>query len=601
MKRRGFAAGLVVLIIAIILVAGAGVWYYKMHSNAIPHIDSLSPSSTITVSSGITVSIPATTTDLSPLGTNKDPYGLFNITSDFTNYMSDYANLSYLKDGRVESGPYAGYDRIISIWGICDGEDGCPPFALLLATKDYKSFILDNSSTSKNILETLADNGIYLNTEVISGQASIPFSFPKTIGAGTVTFENQNSYSTSTEYSPLGDTIESPVGGLSMFSSANLPEATSSFNSLEQNTYIETVNEYTGGSTDVLAEDAAGVFGDYIIYYNNNFLNGIASNTDLFTGYGSEDCYGGNNWYPLKNIFLSDLIALGTNASGTVVYGLRDPNHPLNQAAYYSEVSSVADFSALNDGVAVPTFEEFVAKHPVLIVQDPFGRFLGIDEDQYSYVDMGNCGGKKPVIYLYPQKTEDVTVQFASPINLSLSIPTYTGKWDVLANPDGELQDLQPELTDCNQINSTMLGSEYAKSACDKNDYPYLYWAGYMNKPFPNINEGWVVSKNDVGIILDKELTAAGLDQKEKDDMMDYWVPELSASGAPYYRISFLQTAQMNELVPLNISPEPDTEFRIFLLWTPLTAVPAILPQPQTLQPLVRNGFTVVEWGGGKE
>jgi len=82
--------------------------------------------------------------------------------------------------------------------------------------------------------------------------------------------------------------------------------------------------------------------------------------------------------------------------------------------------------------------------------------------------------------------------------------------------------------------------------------------------------------------------------------MLAYWLPELTSKNAPYYKIDFLQTAEMNRIAPMHINPSPDSIFRLFLDWSPLAQAPAVTPQPQVLNHVQRNGFTVVEWGGLK-
>jgi hypothetical protein len=57
----------------------------------------------------------------------------------------------------------------------------------------------------------------------------------------------------------------------------------------------------------------------------------------------------------------------------------------------------------------------------------------------------------------------------------------------------------------------------------------------------------------------------------------------------------------MNEMIPMNISPAPNTLFRVFLDYQPLTKKPATPIQPQNLTKVQRNGFTVIEWGGLKK
>ncbi len=603
-SQKGFTVVTASLIVAIVLAAGIGTWYYETHStNFLNKIVNIPMPSTMVPD----ISIPATSTPLTII--TQDEYGLFMAPSDMVNqgYFNYYGGV-YLKDGVIEDGPLAGYNHLLFSYDSPDCEMGvCVGTPLSLATKDYKSFVLDNGDMTESSLKTLASDQIYLNTTKIASQNTIAFAFPKTISSNGVVFNRDDEYSTSlpTKSETL---VQSTIQGLPISYDYNASPAgsTSSSNTDAANKYTNTVNNYVASfSSSVRARDAVGVTTTYSmsapsLYRPYDVLKSVASGA-IFTSYGSEGCNDQGSWYVLKNISDSDLVLVGTNQSGVAIYALKDFNHLLNQAAYYSEVSSVQDFSAKNDGISAPSYDDFVAKLPILIIKDPFGRFLAIDEIQYNYSNYGDCGGKKPVIYLYPQKTTPVTVQFAKPINLSLNIPAYANGWSVLAHPDGELQDLQSQPTDCSAIDSTALGSEYAQEACEKNNYPYLYWAGYIGQSFPHLSDGWVIAQGDTKSFLEEKLTEVGFNQKEKNDMISYWVPELSAFGAPYYRISFLQTAQMDALVPLAISPKPDNEYRLFLLWSPLSLEPSIQPQPEILHPVVRKGFTVVEWGGGEQ
>ncbi|MCX6732996.1 MAG: hypothetical protein NTV98_05650, partial [Candidatus Roizmanbacteria bacterium] len=142
----------------------------------------------------------------------------------------------------------------------------------------------------------------------------------------------------------------------------------------------------------------------------------------------------------------------------------------------------------------------------------------------------------------------------------------------------------------------------YAKNACIKNKYPYLYWSGNtIGEPYPtSIANGWYVSKSDLKSFMEKKLIEIGLNQKESKDMMEYWIPQMESKNVPYYKISFLTTKQMNTLVPMSIQPQPKSILRVFLDFLPLSKKPIDTISPQNITPFIRDGFTVVEWGGLK-
>lgn len=53
---------------------------------------------------------------------------------------------------------------------------------------------------------------------------------------------------------------------------------------------------------------------------------------------------------------------------------------------------------------------------------------------------------------------------------------------------------------------------------------------------------------------------------------------------------------EIEENMPLLVTPSPDTLIRIIMDWKSLDN--SIDVKEQTLTPVTRNGFTVVEWGG---
>jgi hypothetical protein len=301
-------------------------------------------------------------------------------------------------------------------------------------------------------------------------------------------------------------------------------------------------------------------------------------------------CTGLDRTAVLNEIASSDLTFFATTKGGIDLYTLKDPNHPLNHAMYFDKITNV-------NRTSTPTFAQYVAKNPVLVFKDPWGRWIGVGE--FDYPIIGGCG--KPVIYLYPPKPVEVSVRFLNPVHFTTDIPTYASKWDVMAYPDGKLIDLQPEFTACAAIDSTRVGSEYEASACDHNDYPYLYWAGQVGGLYPTPHTGWIVPRDRISNFLRDKLTIIGFSEKERGDMMEYWVPELLRKEAPYYRISFFETATMDRFIPMEVSPRPDTVIRIFLDWTPLSSLPAVQLEPEVLHHVKRSGFTMVEWGGLKQ
>ncbi len=307
---------------------------------------------------------------------------------------------------------------------------------------------------------------------------------------------------------------------------------------------------------------------------------------------------------PIIEINESQLEKIGS-AHGLPLYRLIDRDHDLNKLAYSNKLNQYLEasehgydtFADMHDGASIPTYDEYLAKNPLLIMKDYWNRWTVVGE--YDILLIGGCG--KPVVYLYPTEPTQVEVKLLKPVQFTADLPRYHQGWQVLAQPDGTLTDLQPDLTDCSAINSAKPGLEYAREACEANSYPYLYWAGnVVDSRYPQTDGGWVVSRAELDNFLRGKLDEMGLNPSEKFEFISYWLPQMLAKEANFYRVSFLQTHQLNQFMPMAVTPKPDTVFRIFLDWETLSSKPEQLPKPQQLQRLERNGFTLVEWGGLK-
>ncbi|MCR4776748.1 MAG: hypothetical protein K5869_10280 [Saccharofermentans sp.] len=65
------------------------------------------------------------------------------------------------------------------------------------------------------------------------------------------------------------------------------------------------------------------------------------------------------------------------------------------------------------------------------------------------------------------------------------------------------------------------------------------------------------------------------------------------------YNVITFQTKAYEDAAALHVSPKPDTIIRVNMLWYPSNNKINIEPQELgSLNPSVRKGFTVVEWGG---
>ena len=182
-------------------------------------------------------------------------------------------------------------------------------------------------------------------------------------------------------------------------------------------------------------------------------------------------------------------------------------------------------------------------------------------------------GGKeKPVIYLYPERTTDVTVRISlTDGRFTKCIPEGDGEWNVTASPDGKLTDKATGKT-----------------------YDYIFWESTDNTGY-DWSEGYVVKGSEAEVFLRGILQEMGLNEKEYTEFIDYWLPRLEKNE--YNLISF-QTDRYTESARLDVSPSPDSVLRIFMAFKRIDG-PVFVARPD-IEPFERNGFTVVEWGGAE-
>ena len=174
----------------------------------------------------------------------------------------------------------------------------------------------------------------------------------------------------------------------------------------------------------------------------------------------------------------------------------------------------------------------------------------------------------KPVIYLYPEKEMQVSVDLTLDGKLTCTYPAYNNGWNVTATPDGTLTDTNGKT------------------------YNYLYWEGETYAQY-DMSKGFCVKGEDAAVFLEDALAKLGLNRREANEFIVYWLPQMEQN--PYNIISF-QTDAYTNAAELKVSPEPDTLIRVFMSWKKADSYIS-LPE-QGFSAVQRSGFTVVEWGG---
>ena len=178
----------------------------------------------------------------------------------------------------------------------------------------------------------------------------------------------------------------------------------------------------------------------------------------------------------------------------------------------------------------------------------------------------------KPILYIYPEKEIEVTIKLGHPELLTVSYPKYEKEWKVTAAPDGTLKD--------SKTNREYYGLYYESS----------------NHMISIQKDGFVVKKEEIIPFLEEKLQLLGLNERESNEFIIYWLPILEKSSYNYIR--FETKEEINQYMPLEINPKPDTIIRVVMDYKPLEK--EIKVKEQELTKVERKGYTVVEWGGSE-
>ena len=178
-------------------------------------------------------------------------------------------------------------------------------------------------------------------------------------------------------------------------------------------------------------------------------------------------------------------------------------------------------------------------------------------------------GYAKPVLYLYPEEKTDITVNFEKEENLTTTYPKFKEEWKVTAYPNGDLYD-------------------------ENGKYYYgLYWEEDSNHKV-DFQEGFYVSKENAISFLEEKLSIIGLNDKERNEFIMYWLPILEKNE--HNLVYFELTEERDSFNKLEISPKPDSLLRMAIHVKKVDKKTNI--KEQKLTSFERTGFTAVEWGG---
>lgn len=175
----------------------------------------------------------------------------------------------------------------------------------------------------------------------------------------------------------------------------------------------------------------------------------------------------------------------------------------------------------------------------------------------------------KPILYLYPEEKTEITVKLKDKENIITSYPKYIDSWNVIAHPNGDLYDK------------------------DNKYYYALYWDEKTTFT-PSFDEGFYVTKDNAITFLEEKLSIIGLNDKERNEFIMYWLPilEKNERNLIYFELTD-ERQKHNELI---ITPTPDSLLRINMHIKKVNK--KINIKEQELPTFERKGFTAVEWGG---
>ena len=196
--------------------------------------------------------------------------------------------------------------------------------------------------------------------------------------------------------------------------------------------------------------------------------------------------------------------------------------------------------------------------------------FVACEDD--TACDGDEMMAKKPVIYLYPETDTVCSVKLTLDGELTCTYPEYgENGWDnFLAKPDG-----------------TLIFE-------DGRSYYCLYWEGISNMR-SDFSKGFCVKGKASAAFLEKALAEIGLNEREANEFIIYWLPILEENE---YNVISFQTENYDESAKLEITPTPDSVLRVFMSFYESEGFVEI--EPQSFDRFERNGFVVVEWGGGE-
>lgn len=315
------------------------------------------------------------------------------------------------------------------------------------------------------------------------------------------------------------------------------------------NEYLKCINEINS-KIDRLSDETDDL--DWKNYYKNSKISNYYKNQKsnyIVLGYSN-----GGSWCTM------DLIDCTIENNKIIIYGDEDVNGVMASGSGY--------FIAIPTDMPVGTKIEYRECYSTSEIKN----LQNYGDAEGSIIFQGTY---KPIIYLYPEKDTQLNVRLGYAELATCLYPEYNYQfgWNVLAKTNGDLIDLNT----------------------NRNLYS-LYYESKNKNEYAVTDEGFVVNKKDIAKFLEEKLAILGLNDRETEEFIIYWLPKLQENEYNYIR--FASIDEINENMPLEFSQEPDTLIRVVMTYKGLSE--PINVKEQQLEKVERKGFVAVEWGGSE-
>lgn len=184
---------------------------------------------------------------------------------------------------------------------------------------------------------------------------------------------------------------------------------------------------------------------------------------------------------------------------------------------------------------------------------------------------------EKPVIYLYSDENQEVSIRADFAENIDFSYPKYQDGWNIEVDVKGNL-------------------------ISDNKTYPYIFWDGKKDglgfEWESNSFQGFQIKTDTSVQFFENSLYSLGLNERESADFITYWGPRIIQF--PYALVQFYVDEDYDRKIgDLSVQPNPDIERRVFMLWQGQEFyLEDLNVKKPDFKSINREGLVLIEWGG---